>query len=125
MLGQEAVDEKSNETTAIPALLDRLAIEGALVTIDAIACNPRIARTIVEAGADYLLAVKENQPSLHAEMQSYFDDAPADEVESLTLHDKGHGTPTTYWPSSTSHLVNLDSLPWRSAPARPAASNAY
>ena len=82
VLGQEAVDEKSNETTAIPALLDRLAIEGALVTIDAIACNPRIARTIVEAGADYLLAVKENQPSLHAEMQSYFDDAPADEVES-------------------------------------------
>lgn len=91
VLGQEAVDEKSNETTAIPALLERLAIAGALVTIDAIACNPTIARTITEAGADYLLAVKDNQPSLHAEMQSYFEIAPADEVETLTLFDKGHG----------------------------------
>ena len=91
VLGQEAVDEKSNETTAIPALLERLAVSGALITIDAIACNPTIARTIVEAGADYLLAVKENQPSLLGEMRSYFDDAPAAETDTLTLHDKGHG----------------------------------
>ena len=112
VLGQEAVDEISNETTAIPALLDRLAIEGALVTIDAIACNPRIARTIVEAGADYLLAVKENQPSLHAEMQSYFDDAPADEVESLTLHDKGHGR------IETRHHVVSNTVDWMSGHRR-------
>ena len=91
VLGQQAVDEKSNEITAIPALLARLALDGALVTIDAIACNPTIARTITEAGADYLLAVKDNQPTLHGEMRSYFDDAPADEVETLTLVDKGHG----------------------------------
>ncbi len=91
VLGQEAVDEKSNEITAIPALLARLALKGALVTIDAIACNPTIARTITEAGADYLLAVKDNQPTLHGEMRSYFDSAPADEVETLTLIDKGHG----------------------------------
>ena len=91
VLGQEAVDEKSNEITAIPALLARLALKGALVTIDAIACNPTIARTITEAGADYLLAVKDNQPTLHGEMRSYFDSAPADEVETLTLVDKGHG----------------------------------
>ena len=58
VLGQEAVEEKSNEITAIPALLERLAIKGALVTIDAIACNPKIAQDINSAGADYLLAVK-------------------------------------------------------------------
>jgi predicted transposase YbfD/YdcC len=91
VLGQEAVDEKSNETTAIPALLARLVVDGALVTIDAIACNPAIARTITDAGADWLLAVKDNQPTLRGEMLSYFDGAPADEVETLTLFDKGHG----------------------------------
>ena len=60
VLGQEAVDGKSNETTAIPVLLEKLAasrsLEGAVVTIDAIACNPQIARSIRDAGADYLLA---------------------------------------------------------------------
>jgi DDE_Tnp_1-associated/Transposase DDE domain len=58
VLGQEAVEEKSNEITAIPLLLERLAIKGALVTIDTIACNPTIAQDINDAGADYLLAVK-------------------------------------------------------------------
>lgn len=112
VLGQEAVDEKSNETTAIPALLERLALAGALVTIDAIACNPTIARTIVEAGAEYLLAVKDNQPSLHGEMQSYFDDAPADEVETLTLHDKGHGR------IETRHHVVSHAVDWMSGQRR-------
>lgn len=59
--------------------------------IDAVACNPTIARAITEAGADYLLAVKDNQPTLHGEMRRYFDDAPADEIGTLTLVDKGHG----------------------------------
>ena len=84
VLGQEAVEEKSNEITAIPALLDRLAIKGALVTIDAIACNPTIAQHINDAGADYLLAVKDNQPTLLGEMRSYFDTAPAAEVETAS-----------------------------------------
>src|SRR5947209_12751168 len=61
VLGQEAVDERSNETSAIPVLLDRLAqggaLKGAVVTIDAIACNATIATAITDAGADYLLAV--------------------------------------------------------------------
>jgi predicted transposase YbfD/YdcC len=91
VLGQEAVEEKSNEITAIPVLLQRLAITGALVTIDAIACNPKIAQDINDAGADYLLAVKENQPTLLGEMQGYFDTAPAAEVETVTHVDKGHG----------------------------------
>ena len=91
VLGQEAVEEKSNEITAIPMLLERLAIKGALVTIDAIACNPKIAQDIIDAGADYLLAVKDNQPTLHGEIKSYFDTAPPQEVASLTHVDKAHG----------------------------------
>ncbi len=70
VLGQEAIADKSCEVEAIPALLDRLAeagsLKGALVTIDAVACNPKIAGKITGHGADYLLAVKANQPSLRA-----------------------------------------------------------
>ena len=68
VLGQEAVPSKANELTAIPVLLARLAdqdgLRGALVSIDAIATHGTIARAIHDAGADYLLAVKANQPSL-------------------------------------------------------------
>lgn len=91
VLGQEAVDVKSNEITAIPALLERLNLKGALVSIDAMGCNPTIAEAIVEAGADYLLAVKDNQPTLHAEIESYFDTAPAKEFACAETLDKGHG----------------------------------
>ena len=77
VLGQEATDEKSNEITAIPALVERLDLEGALVSIDAMGCNPNIAQSILDAKADYLLAVKDNQPTLHAEIKSYFDTAPS------------------------------------------------
>jgi predicted transposase YbfD/YdcC len=80
VLGQEAVSEKSNEITAIPTLLDRLGDNGGLkdatVSIDAIATNPTIAQKILDQGADYLLAVKANQPTLRAEMEAYFADAP-------------------------------------------------
>jgi predicted transposase YbfD/YdcC len=91
VLGQEAVDEKSNEITAIPALLERIDLEGALVSIDAIGCNPTIAETIIEAKADYLLAVKDNQPTLHADIKSYFDTAPSGEVERFETVGKEHG----------------------------------
>ncbi len=95
VLGQEAVTEKSNEITAIPLLLDRLAeagaLAGALVTIDAIACNPTIAQHIVDQEADYLLAVKDNQPTLHAEIKRFFDDAPGDILDTDRDTDKGHG----------------------------------
>lgn len=95
MLGQEAVADKSNETTAIPVLVERLAandgLKGTLVSIDAIATNAAIATTIRDAGADYLLAVKANQPTLRAEIERYFDDAPADCLDSFVDLDKGHG----------------------------------
>jgi predicted transposase YbfD/YdcC len=91
VLGQEAVYEKSNEITAIPALVERLNLEGALVSIDAMGCNPNIAQSILDAKADYLLAVKDNQPTLHADIKSYFETAPAGEVEQVETIGKDHG----------------------------------
>lgn len=95
VLGQEAVSDKSNETTAIPILIERLAanggLEGAIVSIDAIACNATIASAITAAGAQYLLAVKSNQPTLRAEIEDYFATAPAEILDTATDWDKGHG----------------------------------
>ena len=65
VLGQTATAEKSNEITAIPELLAKLAIEGCVVTIDAMGTQTKIARTIRERGAHYVLCVKENHPNLH------------------------------------------------------------
>ena len=67
------------------------ALTGALVTIDAIACNPKIARDIVDHGADYLLAVKDNQPTLLAEIKSFFDDAGPETLDTNIVCDQGRG----------------------------------
>ena len=96
VLGQLSVPEKTNEITAIPELLDHLAetkqLKGALVTIDAMGCQVAIADKIVEHGADYLLALKGNQPTLEAEVADYFRSAPAEEVVSKDAEiEKGHG----------------------------------
>ena len=91
VMAQEAVDEKENEIVVIPKLIDQLNLEGALVSIDAIACNPAIAQSIVEAGADYLLSVKDNQPTLKAEAESYFASAPERELDTAQNLDKAHG----------------------------------
>lgn len=95
VLGQEAVGQASCEQEAIPALLERLAGAGALggatVTIDAIACNPTIAQAILDAGADYVLAVKDNQPSLRAEIEAFFASTPSTEHDTVLDIDKDHG----------------------------------
>lgn len=95
VLGQEAVADKTSETSAIPVLLERLAakdgLKGALVSIDAIATNPAIATTIRDAQADYLLAVKANQPTLRAEIETFFADADPADLDSASDLDKGHG----------------------------------
>ncbi len=72
VLGQQKVDEKSNEITAIPALLRLLEVEGCIVTIDAMGCQKEIARTIVEQGADYVLALKGNQGVMYDEVELFF-----------------------------------------------------
>jgi predicted transposase YbfD/YdcC len=69
-LAQVATDQKSNEITAIPRLLELLDLHGALVTIDAMGCQKDIAKQIVESGGDYVLAVKENQPHLLEDIQT-------------------------------------------------------
>jgi predicted transposase YbfD/YdcC len=77
VLGQLATEEKSNEITAIPALLRLLALEGGTVTIDAMGCQTAIAAQVIEQGADYVLALKDNHPSLHERVRLAFADARA------------------------------------------------
>jgi predicted transposase YbfD/YdcC len=74
-LGQVAVEAKSNGITAIPQLLELLDLRDKVVTIDAAGCQKDIAAQIVTGGGDYVLAVKDNQPTLHAEIQQAFETA--------------------------------------------------
>ena len=95
-LGQVAVAEKSNEITAIPELLGLLELQGAVVTIDAMGCRTEIAEKIVEKQADYVLAVKGNQPTLHAGIMDFFLDHLEDDFARLKVSrhetkEKGHG----------------------------------
>lgn len=80
-LGQLKVEGKSNEITAIPKLLDMIDIKGAVVTIDAIGCQTKIAAKIINSEGDYILAVKENQPNLYDEIEHYFNNVKDNELE--------------------------------------------
>lgn len=84
VLGQVKTEEKSNEITAIPQLLDMLEIAGCIVTIDAMGCQTEIALKIVEKQADYVLAVKGNQGNLYEDLVGYFDWALADKFNETT-----------------------------------------
>jgi predicted transposase YbfD/YdcC len=93
-LGQVAVAAKSNEITAMPELLKLLDLHEKIVTTDAMGCQKAIAEIIVAGGGDYILAVKDNQPTLHAEIQAAFAQAPAPKLRSArvaTTCDHGHG----------------------------------
>lgn len=74
VLGQLKVDDKSNEITAVPQLLRVLELAGCIVTVDAMGCQKKIAREIIEADADYVLALKGNQETVHQEVKSFLDD---------------------------------------------------
>jgi predicted transposase YbfD/YdcC len=95
VLGQVKTEEKSNEITAIPRLLKLLKIKGCLVTIDAMGCQKQITADIQDADADYLLAVKENQPTLSAEVTTIFEHCRRDptgfDVDFYETRDVGHG----------------------------------
>lgn len=97
VLGQLPTQDKSNEITAIPKLLDLIDVEGDIVTIDAMGCQTEIARKIRDKKADYVLAVKDNQPTLHEDIREYFwwleNEAPRDESfdEWKSNPEKGHG----------------------------------
>lgn len=90
-LGQLAVEAKSNEITAIPELLKVLLLAGTVVTIDAIGCQDEIAEQIVAEGGDYVLAVKDNQPKLHREVQWLFNRVGHPDYTDL-LHDEYRST---------------------------------
>jgi predicted transposase YbfD/YdcC len=95
-LGQVVVDEKSNEITAIPELLELLNVSGCLVTIDATGCQTKIAGKIVEDKADYVLAAKGNQPTLHDGIMGFFlghmeDDFARVKVNRHEAREHGHG----------------------------------
>ena len=95
-LGMVAVDDKSNEITAIPKLLQMLDLERALVSIDAMGCQKNIAEQVREQKADYLLAVKENQERLYQDVKAMFLDFVAQEGEGYThtfaeTNERGHG----------------------------------
>ena len=91
VLGQQAIDEKSNEIKAIPLLLERLMLKGALVTIDAMGTQIEIAEQIVEGGGDYCLALKGNRPLLEAEVERFFADPDQDKIATHTTTDGDHG----------------------------------
>ena len=104
-LGQSAVAGKSNEITAVPELLRALELAGCIVTLDALHCQKNTAREIHEADADYVLALKGNQGTTHAEVRAYLDDAiarSAPELAQVQTLEKGHGRIETrrYWQST-------------------------
>src|SRR4029077_1238732 len=95
-LAQAAVEDKSNEITAIPKVLASLDLKGALVSIDAIGCQKDIAAQIRQGGGDYLLAVKDNQPTLYTDTQACFlrayeEDFAGVEHDTFTTQEVGHG----------------------------------
>ncbi len=96
VLGQKKTEDKSNEITAIPKLLEVLEIKGCIVTIDAMGCQKDIAKAIREKEADYVLALKGNQSSLSEMVEDLFETGFETDFKNLTLSkhhetDKGHG----------------------------------
>jgi predicted transposase YbfD/YdcC len=124
-LAQLSVPEKTNEITAIPDVLDQLAeagqLEGAMVSIDAMGCQVEIADKIVAHKADYVLALKGNQPTLEADVLDYFNTAPAAEIVSTTTVEKGHGRIETRTYSASREIEWIVSE--RSYPGQPRFSN--
>ncbi len=124
VLGQVATEEKSNEIVAIPALLDLLDLRGALVSIDAMGTQVKIARKIVDGEGDYLLALEGNQSSLHTQVEEAFEEAlderrrtvdetPPPRVTTDTQVDGGHGRVET-----RTARVLTDFEPWVPAAER-------
>ena len=114
VLGQLCVEDKSNEITAIPKLLELLCLEGSIVTIDAMGTQKKIAAKIVEKKADYILALKENHETFYQEVQTLFADQETLEdfasqgkrLEESTAFDKGHGR------LETRRCVAIEAVDW-------------
>ncbi len=95
-LGQVATEEKSNEITAIPKLLDQIDVEDTIITIDAAGCQKNIAKQIIDSQGDYVLALKLNHPTLYKQVEGLFNDHLADDFARIPAshyeeQEKGHG----------------------------------
>ena len=91
VLGQIATDAKSNEITAVPKLLKMLSLEGCVVTVDALNCQREIARQVVDQKADYVLALKGNQGTLHEDVRTFLDDPQTKLSIAASTVDGDHG----------------------------------
>ena len=89
-LGELTVEEKTNEITAVPELLDLIDVEGAVVTADAMSCQKKIVEKITEKNADYIIGLKQNQPALYRDTEDYFNEFQSELPVKIT-HDKGPG----------------------------------
>ena len=108
VLGQLKVNEKTNEITAIPKLLEILDLAGCIITIDAMGCQKEIAKTIIDKNADYVLALKGNQGTLHENVQLFFQDQierdfAETDVDAYRTVDSDHGRVDVrqYWTVSS------------------------
>jgi len=90
VLGQIAVDDKSNEIIAVPKLLELLSLTGRTVTADAMNCQRKIAQQVIDQGGDYVLALKGNQGTLHDDVRRFLDD-PETALATASETGKGHG----------------------------------
>jgi predicted transposase YbfD/YdcC len=106
VLGQLKTDAKSNEITAIPELIKTLALQGAVVTIDAMGCQKNIARTIIEAKADYVIQVKDNQKRLHEDIALFFQESTDNNWGCVETIDGEHGR------IETRHYKTTDDIDW-------------
>ncbi|BCX80698.1 transposase [Methylomarinovum caldicuralii] len=135
VVGQEAVADKSNEKTAIPALLETLALKGCVVTLDAMGTDPKIAKAIRDRGADYVLAVKDNQQGLAESIRDFFQafqDAPKPRISNARRSTRRMvawkcaaamcSTSSTAWTGPSAGRI-WPALPWSSpnapSPAKP------
>ncbi len=94
ILGQRVIDKGSNEITALPDFLKELQLKGCLVTLDAMGCQKKIVEEIVEQEADYIIALKKNQPSMYSQVESYLQEQTEldfTDLDSFSTSEKGHG----------------------------------
>lgn len=113
VFGQERVNQKSNEITAIPELLEALYVKGFLVSIDAMGCQKEIARKIIDKGGDYLLMVKGNQPSLLTQVSDAFTTEQRVDLPRFEHIEKGHGRQVSQitW-TAPATLAAVDTQEW-------------
>ncbi|MDO8589010.1 MAG: ISAs1 family transposase [Armatimonadota bacterium] len=118
-VGQMKVDGKSNEITAMPELIKLMDIRGSVITADALNCQKEIASQIVEQGGDYVLALKNNQPSIYEDVKSFFEDSFSNGFDApydcCDTDDYGHGRVENrnYWSVRVEHLKWFKHKEWK------------